>query len=293
MEVIDMVKKKGLGRGLDALIENLDRGLETGPMVMQAPVEAITANPRQPRTDFKAKDLKSLTDSIKDRGVLEPLLVRRSGPGEYELIAGERRLRAAREAGLATVPVILREASPQEMLELALIENLHREDLNPMEEAEAYLLLMEDFGRNHEEIARLAGRDRSTVANLIRLLQLPEPVQEDVHQGRLTAGHARAFLSLGEADLILTARREVLAGSLSVRQTEGLVKKMLAAPKPRKKADPAAEVYYERLAEEIGRALEAKVRIVQKANKGRLEINFKSARELETLMTAMGVRPLG
>ena len=213
-----MVKKKGLGKGLGALME-FPAGTESGAGTpLEVRVGAITANPQQPRSRINEKSLKPLADSIKEKGVLEPLVVRRSGIDQYELIAGERRLRASKIAGLERVPVIVREADPLEMLEIALIENLHREDLNPLDEAESYQRLRDEFSRTQEEIARLSGRDRSTVANLIRLLALPAPVQEDLRQGRLTTGHARALLALENEQAILSAREQILVESMSVRR---------------------------------------------------------------------------
>ncbi len=287
-----MLKKKALGRGLGALIEDIDQGINQVSAPMELSIEAITANPLQPRKNFKARDLKALTDSIRDKGVLEPLVVRRIAPGSYELIAGERRLRASTEAGLKTVPVILRDATAVEMLELALIENLHREDLNPMEEAEAYQRLADEFDRNQEELARLAGKDRSTVANTLRLLQLPKAVQDDVRHGRLTAGHARALLALSDQERIQAAREQVLAGQLSVRETEALVKRLLQPPQKKKAAGARDDVYFQALAGEFSRRLGSKVNITRKGRRGRIEITFASNDELERIMKALGVGPL-
>jgi ParB family chromosome partitioning protein len=254
-------------------------------------VEAIRANPMQPRTRIRDKDLAALADSIRDQGVLEPLVVRRDGLDEYELIAGERRLRASRLAGLTHVPVILKDADPLQMLEMALIENLHREDLNPMDEAAGYVRLAEEFSRTQEELARLSGRDRSTVANLIRLLSLPAPIQEDVRQGRLTAGHGRALLALGEESRMLAAREDVLTRGFSVRETEQWVKRLLT-PKRISRNAAADAAYYEALAESMARSLGAKVRVVAKGRRKRVEIAFSSSEELERLLNRLGVRPV-
>ena len=281
-----MAKKKGLGRGLSALIEDPGTLEEKPGAPLEIRVEVISPNPMQPRRGIRDKDLKSLADSIKDHGVLEPLVARRLSADQYELIAGERRLRAARAAGLKRVPVIIRDAAPQEMLEFALIENLHREDLNPMDEAESYQRLVEEFSRTQEEVARVSGRDRSTVANLIRLLALPEPVQKDVRTGRLTAGHARALLALTDESRILAARERVLSRGLSVRETEALVKRGLAPA--RKKAPPEDDVYYRDLSGRISRALGSKVRIVHQGRR-RLEISYASVEELERLLKRLGV----
>jgi ParB family chromosome partitioning protein len=217
------------------------------------------------------------------------LIVRRTGIDRFELIAGERRLKAAQAAGLDRVPVVVREADRAEMLELALIENLHREDLNPMEEAEAYHRLAAEFNRSQETIARLAGRDRSTVANLLRLLQLPAPVQEDVRHGRLTTGHARALLALSDPDRIMAVREQVLARQLSVRATEALVKSSLRRRDSKKKTG-ADDIFYQTLAEELTRVLGARSKIVSRGRRGRIEITFSSTQELERLIRNLGVK---
>ena len=227
-----MTKKKGLGRGLGSLIGDTSTPVSNSGSPLEIPVGSIAFNPLQPRSNINPSELKKLSVSISEKGVLEPLLVRRLGPDQYELIAGERRLRASQAAGLEKVPVIVREATQAEMLELALIENLLREDLNPIDEAEAYLRLSEDYNRTQEEISRLVGRERSTVANILRLLGLPRAIQEDVRQSRLTMGHARALLSLPDVDDVMAAREIILAKGLSVRETENLVKRMVQTCTP-------------------------------------------------------------
>lgn len=286
-----MTKKKGLGRGLKALISEPE--IENGAVssVLEVRIEAIQANPLQPRAKINSKGLKALSESIKDKGVLEPLVVRRSGSDQYELIAGERRLRASKAAGLTRVPVIIRDADNVEMLELALIENLHREDLNPVEEAESYRRLAEEFSRTQEEIARIAGKDRSTVANLLRLLGLPSPVLDDVRQGRMTTGHARALLALPGDESILAAREQVLVGGLSVRETEALVKKLNRPQKARKEKPVSDAAYYKSLSENMSRTLGAKVRIVPKGRR-RIEISYSSNAELERIMKLLGIKPV-
>jgi ParB family chromosome partitioning protein len=284
-----MSKKRGLGKGLGALIEDrVDNSGAGAPL--EVPVSAVIANPLQPRSTIKDKELKALADSISDKGVLEPLMVMRLSPDQYQLIAGERRLRASRLAGLETVPVILREATRAEQLELALIENLHREDLNPVEEAESYRRLSDEFERTQEEIARLSGRDRSTVANLLRLLSLPEPVKDDVRQGRLSAGHARALLALSTPQQILSAREQVLTRGLSVRETEALVKKANQPPRPVR--PPQDQAYFEALSDSMTRNLGAKVRVLHRGKRGRIEISYSSNQELERLMRLLGVGPI-
>jgi ParB family chromosome partitioning protein len=286
-----MTKKKGLGRGLTALIGDGSPGQDAGGGVIQAPVDTISTNPYQPRSEVKDKDIKSLADSVKEKGVLTPLLVREIEPGRFELIAGERRLRAARAAGLASVPVVVRDASPVDRLELALIENIHRQDLNPIEEAESFRRLTEEFERTVEEMGRLTGRDRTTIVNTLRLLKLPSPVQDDVRRGRLTAGHARALLALGDEARIMAARAQVLSDALTVRATEALVKRMLKPP--RKKPDPGSDaVYLDALADEMSRQLGSKVKLSRRGRQGKIEIAFGSNEELERLMDRLGVKPV-
>jgi len=283
-----MTKKKGLGRGLDALMEDLDQDFSLSGGVLEVEPASVAPNPYQPRRQILPKDIKELTESVRQKGVLEPLLVRPKGDGRWELIAGERRLQAAKQAGLKRVPVMVREASESEMLEIALIENLHREDLNPIEEAEAYQRLAREFSRSQAQIAEVTGRDRSTVANLMRLLNLPLPVQEDVRQGRLSAGHARALLPLDEQELILQARKTILMKGLSVRQAEALVKTMLRPPAPRPKREEH-QAYFQSLADQITRRVGARVRLIRRGKKGRIEIPFSSDRELERLLAYFGV----
>lgn len=292
METVDMAKKKGLGRGLGALLEKTETEFHRAGAPLMVSIESITPNPYQPRSPITDKDIASLSESIKDRGVLEPLLVRTKSGNEYELIAGERRLRASQAAGLSEVPVLIREVTPSEMLELALIENLHREDLNPMEEAESYRRLAEEFGRSNDDIARMVGKDRSTVANLVRLLGLPDPVKEDVRQGRLTVGHARALLALNDRDRILTAREQILLRNLSVRETEKLVKKALNPTSGKRKAPQENEAYFQAIGDEMSRKLGTKVKIVRSGKKSRIEIDFKSNAVLEHLMNLLGLGPV-
>jgi len=287
-----MAKKKGLGRGLEALIDDFGVTLDLPGQPLEVPADRIQPNPFQPRRTIDDNSLKSLIESIKGRGVLQPLLVRRLGPDRYELIAGERRLRACQAAGLATVPVIVREAGGgPDLLEMALVENLNREDLNPIEIAEAYHRLGEEFQRTQAEIAGITGHDRSTVANLLRLLNLPSAVKTDVSQGRLSVGHARALLAFKDEASILEARARILKEELSVRQTEALVKRLLRPPAPRRSTS-GDEAYFEALADRMTRRLGAKVRLVRRGKKGRIEIRFSSDQELERLLALFGV-PLG
>ena len=262
---------------------------ETAPSEISP--DLISSNPYQPRRTIDAKDLKGLIESIKSKGVLQPLLVKPDGPGSYILIAGERRLRASKAAGLDLVPVVVRDATPDEMLEIALIENLHREDLNPIEEAEAYQRLADEFGHTQAKIAGIAGRDRSTVANIMRLLQLPEAVRLDLVHNRLTIGHARAMLGLEDQDLMLEVRRQVLEGQLSVRETERLIKKLLK-PSVEKPAPESDDLYLQALADQITRSLGSKAKLIRKGGKGRIEIRFSSDQELERLLKFFNADPV-
>ena len=271
-------EKKGLGRGLASLLP--EETLETEKEIFFCPVEAIRPSPYQPRLK-KEEGLEELVASIKAKGIIQPLLVREVTPGIYELVAGERRFEAAKKAGLKRVPVIVRELTPQEALELALIENLQRKDLNPIEEALGYERLIREFGLTQEEVAQKVGRDRSTVANSLRLLKLPQDIQEDILAGKLSAGHARALLALPTEELMRKVKEEILERGLSVRQTEALVKKILeekkVSPPPK---DPNLEVLEKELAELLG----TKVRLSWGKKKGRLTIEFYSTEQFENFL---------
>jgi ParB family chromosome partitioning protein len=274
--------RRGLGRGLDALLGEPARA--EAEQLVEIPVDDIDVNPRQPRKAFDPAALEELARSIKTAGVLQPIVVRRAAGGRWELIAGERRWRAARQAGLDRIPAVVREASDAEALELALVENLLREDLNPMEEAEAYQQILSEFGWTQEELARRIGRDRSTIANSLRLLRLPPPIQDDLRAGRLTMGHARALLALTTAAEQLKLRDEILAHAWSVRATEAGVQQRRAAPPPRRSPELVA------LEQALERALMTRVRIVGHERRGRIEISYATAEELTRLAGSLGAR---
>lgn len=271
------MKKATLGRGLDALIpkETASAGF------ILAAIHEVRPNLRQPRKEFDDDAIAELSLSIKEKGVLQPLIVRRVGTG-YEIIAGERRWRAAQKAGVTKVPIIIKEASDSEALELALIENLQRQDLNPIEEAGGYRRLIEDFGLTHEEVAARIGKDRSTITNQLRLLKLPEEAQKALVEGEITAGHARAILSLGSPAEMESALSAIRKQKLSVRNTESLVKKMSSAGKKEEK-EHDEDPYVRSLADELKRALSTQVRIVYNNGRGRIEIDYYSTDELERL----------
>jgi ParB family chromosome partitioning protein len=280
--------RRGLGRGLDALLGATQA--PASPAVSESPAEIpvdhIEVNPRQPRKAFDPLTLDELVRSIKSTGVIQPVLVRRMPSGNFQLIAGERRWRAAKTAGLARIPAVVREATDAESLELALVENLLREDLNPMEEAEAYQQALTEFGWTQEQLAQRVGRDRSTVANALRLLRLPAAIKDDLRSGRLTMGHARAILSLETEEAQLRLRDEILAHSWSVRATEQRVEKRPGRP-------PAARrrsVELVALEEALQQALLTRVRVVGHERRGRIEISYATADELERLTSALGVR---
>src|SRR3989304_4055144 len=257
------VQKKGLGKGLSALIPEIDAPRERPNLE----VDRIASNPSQPRRFFDEAKIDELANSVRDQGIIQPLVVRRVGDG-YELIAGERRLRAARKAGLREVPVIVREASNSETLQLGLLENLQREDLNPIEEATAYQRLQEEFELSQEEIAQKVGKSRPAVANCMRLLLLPKEVQQEVTRGKLPAGQARALLGLENEALVLAAAREVITKGLSTRETERLVARLKSGRKRRKRETSLSDSNLRSLVEQMQRSLGTKVRLRHRAGLG-------------------------
>jgi ParB family chromosome partitioning protein len=270
-------KRRALGRGLGALIPGA-YGVEETRADAVVPVSAIRPNPMQPRQWFADEAINELAESIRQKGILQPLLVRRTSGG-FELIAGERRLRAAQRVGMENVPVMVREVNDAEMLELALIENVQRENLNPIEEARAYRRLMDEFDLTQEEVAARVGKERSTVANTIRLLQLPHAVQAQIEQGLLSAGHARALVGADSDAAKIQLAQEVIGRKLTVRQAERLAKQ--------RRAQPAADdlhVAEQRLTEALG----TRVRLFHGRNAaGRIEIQYYSLDELNGLIDRM------
>ena len=275
-------KQKGLGRGLGALIDDFSVPAAQ-EQITTLPLQKIEPNPKQPRRTFDPEALQSLADSIAEHGVVQPLAVRDAGNGYYQIIAGERRWRAARLAGLTELPVVVLDADDQTVMELALIENLQRQDLNPMEEAEGYRVLMEEYGLTQEQAAARVGKSRPAVANALRLLALPDEVRAMVEEGTLSAGHARAVLTLSSRHLQMTAAQKIIALRLSVRQAEAMCKRMAVEEKP-KKVRPALTVDYvgeceKALTKQLGR----KVRIVSGKRKGRFELEFYGQDDLQRL----------
>src|SRR5204863_2900651 len=225
-----MSKRGGLGRGLSALIPGAPEAGEAASGLMEVPVHAVAPNPKQPRTRFDDETIATLAASIREVGILQPLVVRKAGDGRYELIAGERRLRAAKAAGLASVPIVLRDSEDADLLREALIENIHREDLNPIEQAEAFKALLGELGLKQEELADRVGVSRSHIANTIRLLALPLNVQQLLADEKITAGHARAILAVGDQEAMSSLALRIAAEDLSVRQIETIVRRFVDAP---------------------------------------------------------------
>jgi ParB family chromosome partitioning protein len=281
------MNKRGLGRGLGALLgpepqESKPEARPDGP-VTELPLDQIVPNPKQPRKRFEPEALAELTASIKASGVIQPIVVRKFGD-HYELIAGERRWRAAREAGLERIPAVVREATNAESLELALVENLLREDLNPIEAAEGYRQLLADFGWTQEQLGQRIGKDRSSIANTLRLMKLPAPIQDDLREGRLTMGHALSLLSLTSEAEQMKLREQILAHSWSVRTTEADVKGRRAGLTPPRKRSVELAAFEDALQ----RALMTRVRIVGNDRRGRIEIMYATPEELERIGEILG-----
>ncbi len=270
-------KRRALGRGLDSLLPKLDTETNT------VSIKKLKASKYQPRKSFDSEAIAELASSIADKGVLQPLLVRKQG-SKYEIVAGERRFRAARQAGLTEVPVIIRDFSDQETLEIAIIENLQREDLNALEEAEAFKALL-DFGLNQEEVAKAVGKSRSAVANTLRLLKLPPRAREALIQKKISSGHARAILAkpATEQDWMLT---QILNKELTVRQAEALNQN--TKQKPARK--PEKDSRHAELQEELSRQLGTKVKISSAGSKGKIELFFYSDDELERLLDVLNYK---
>jgi ParB family chromosome partitioning protein len=279
-------RRPALGKGLSALIPDAPEPIRSGSLEID--IDLLSPNEQQPRLMMDDARLEELARSVKSNGILQPILVRRDG-ARYRIIAGERRWRAAQRAGLQRVPVVVREVSQgdRQLLELALIENLQRENLNPVDEALAYQRLAEDFSLTQEQIAAAVGKDRSSVANFMRLLKLPEEIRGDLAAGSLSTGHARALLPLPDAAAQRQAAREVISKALSVREAEALVKRLLAQ-KPGNRAstrspESSNDVHTRAAEDRLRFALGTKVRIVRRGKGGRLEVEFSSEAELNRI----------
>jgi ParB family chromosome partitioning protein len=273
-------KRPALGRGLSALIPDAPAAPQASARPLEVDIDLLRPNPYQPRATMDDGRIEELARSIRSNGLIQPIVVRKVD-GVYEIVAGERRWRASQRAGLLKVPIVVRDIPREQLLAAALIENLQREDLNPMEEAQAYRRLADEFHLTQEQIADAVGKDRSSIANTVRLLRLPHELRENVAAGTLTMGHARAILGLADEAAQLRFGREVVAKQLSVRETEVLVKKTLQSDTTR--AKPAKDVHTRAAEERLRFALGTQVRIVRKKTGGRIEVDFGSEDELQRL----------
>ncbi|MFO7155024.1 MAG: ParB/RepB/Spo0J family partition protein [Pseudomonadota bacterium] len=279
-----------LGRGISALLPQAGAAASrpSGQAVASIPIEDILPDRNQPRRHFDEAQIEELAASIRSKGVIQPILVRKDGE-KYRIIAGERRWRAAQRAGLRTLPALVKEVTERQAFELALIENIQRADLNPIEEAEAYRRLIEEFGLTQEGCAERVGKERSSIANSLRLLRLPEEVKERLIDGSLNMGHARALLGLGEDEAIKRAAAEVIARRLSVRQTESLVRRLKAGETvPPREEESGSRAEVRAIEERLQRALGTRVRLVDRGKgRGKIEIEYFSYEELDRLLEAM------
>jgi ParB family chromosome partitioning protein len=271
--------KPALGKGLSALIPDQAKSNQ----VLELDIKSITPNDYQPRKAFDEKALSELVASIKEKGVIQPVIVRRISDRSYQLIAGERRWRASKAAGLEKIPVIIKDAAPAEALELALIENIQREDLNPLETAEAFHRLIIDFKLTHEDLSKKVGKDRATVTNYLRILKLPSEVKRWVAEGSLSMGHAKALLQIDDHLAQTAAAKKIIKNGMSVREAEAMSKKTSTSrPKPKAAKDPQIASLEEKLIQSLG----TKVRLTYKSNKksGKIEIEYYSLEELDRLL---------
>ncbi len=280
-----MPHKNSLGKGLGAILPDLIDDLDTKPSFIICGIEELSPNRFQPRKNFSDKDQKQLVDSVKKSGIIQPIVVRKTDKG-YEIIAGERRWRAAQAAGLHEVPVIIREAADLDVAELSLIENIQREELNVLEEASAYQTLLEIFGLSQEEISFRVGKDRSTIANTLRLLKLPGDVKKALMQKSITPGHARSFLALAAPDEQIKVLHYVLKKGLNVRETERLIKRTKEAP-PATKRIASGDPYIADLEKKLSSRMQAPVRINRGRKKGVIEIAFRGNEELNRLLAIL------
>ena len=277
-------KRGGLGRNLDSLIPTPIRaaGIET-PVAgrLEVDIDSIKPNPRQPRTIFDDESLRELSASIKEIGILQPPVVRKVGENQYELIMGERRLRAAKLAGLTSIPVIIRETSDNELLREALIENIHRSNLNSLEEAAAYSQMLDDFGLTHDELAKRIGKSRPVITNTLRLLNLPALVQKKLASGAISAGHARALLGLTDPNEIERIANKIVSEGLSVRATEELIAISSGSTKTKvKRGGEGSTGKYQELEEKLGDALDTRVKIKGGKSGGKIQIEFADSQDL-------------
>ena len=286
-------KELGLGRGLNALLGDPDLQPQ-GEGAVSIPISQVEPGLNQPRKRFDPEALADLAHSIRLHGIIQPLTVRRLASGYYQIIAGERRWRAAKEAGLSEVPALIIEADDRKVMELALIENLQREDLNPAEEARGYQSLMEDYGLTQEQVAQRMGKSRPAIANTLRLLALPQDLMELVESGQLSAGHARAILAVPSGELQKKLAQKVVAEELSVRQTEALAKRLAAGaqtPPPPRPAGPDLSIYLRDAEKQLSTRFGRGVRIVSGKKKGKVELEYYNPEDLNTLLELLEQLP--
>ena len=280
----------GLGRGLDALLGTPEVQSTQSNGSVSLPISQVEPGLNQPRKRFEPEALADLADSIRTHGIIQPLTVRRLASGYYQIIAGERRWRAAKTAGLEEVPAVIIEADDRKVMELGLIENLQREDLNPVEEAKGYQVLIQEYGLTQEEVAQRMGKSRPAITNALRLLALPEAVLILLEEGSLSAGHARAILAAPSLELQIQAAQQAATQNLSVRQTEALVKALQKAAKEPKAPDPLSpgiSIYLAEVEKTLSSRFGRKVRIVDKGNKGKIELEYYDISDLDTLLDAL------
>jgi ParB family chromosome partitioning protein len=281
-----MASNKGLGKGLGALLGDFEEESRENTPYKLLPIHKVEPNRNQPRQDFDEEELQALSESLATHGILQPLTVRELNSGYYQIIAGERRWRAARMAGISEVPVVIIEADDKKAMELALIENLQRQDLNPVEEALGYQSLMSDFGLTQEETAQRVAKSRPAVANALRLLNLSDTILEKVRDGSLSAGHARALLSIKSEKKQLEAMQKIVALGLSVRQAELLCKNMTKEPTPEKPVTLAVD-YVSECEKQLSKHLGRGVKIINGKRKGRFELEFYGQEDLQILLDAL------
>jgi ParB family chromosome partitioning protein len=278
------MKKSGLGKGLSALIDEEKLSHVSEGYIPNLPVEYISPNPYQPRLEIKPESLVELSDSIREHGIIEPILVTKKSETHYELIAGERRLQASKLAGVKTVPVVVKEATPQDMLEIAVIENIQREDLNALEEALAFNQLIKEFNLSYDLIAKKVGLSRSAIANKIRLLALPNEIKKGLLENKISEGHARALLGLKKKDLIIPTYKAILKDHLSVRAVEELVRRLNSGKKLRKKKQlEVSDAHTTQIEKQLREKFGSKVTLSKSTRGGKIIIPFKSDAELDEL----------
>ena len=278
-------KDTGLGRGLNALLGDPELQ-DQGDGAVSLPISQVEPGLNQPRKRFDPESLAELADSIRIHGLIQPLTVRRLSTGYYQIIAGERRWRAAKDAGLSEVPVVIIEADDKKVMEIGLIENLQREDLNPVEEAQGYQVLMEEYGLTQDQVAQRMGKSRPAITNTLRLLALPEDLLELVAEDKLSAGHARAILAAPSPALQRAAAKRVIEERLSVRQTEALIKTLQKEPKaPQRREDDPIALYLGEVEKSLSGRLGRKVTISAKGEKGRIQLEYYNSQDLESLLT--------